>query len=61
MTDWRITEFGELNKRQFNLIADNLMACKGMDHPYPGLEVIIHIQAGTGDLHLIKPFGSGER
>ena len=32
-----------------------------MNHPYPSLEVIIHIQTRAGDLHLIKTFGSGER
>lgn len=37
------------------------MAGKGMNHPYPCLEVIIHIQTRAGDLHLIKTFGSGER
>ncbi len=33
---------------------------KGMNDPYPGLEIVIHIQAGAGDLNLIKSLSTGQ-
>lgn len=32
-----------------------------MNDPHPGLEIVIHIQPGAGDLNLIKPFSPGQR
>lgn len=36
------------------------MAGKGMNDPHPGLEIIIHIQAGAGDLNLIESLSTGQ-
>lgn len=41
-------------QRQFNFVTNHVMAGKGMNDPHPGLEIVIHIQAGAGDLNLIE-------
>lgn len=35
------------------------MAGKGMNDPHPCLEIVIHIQPGTGDLNLIESLSTG--
>ena len=39
---------------------DYVMAGKGMNDPHPGLEIVIHIQAGAGDLNLIESLSTGQ-
>ena len=36
------------------------MAGKGMNDPHPGLEIVIHIQAGASDLNLIESLSTGQ-
>lgn len=36
------------------------MAGKGMNDPHPGLEIVIHIQAGAGDLNFIESLCTGQ-
>ena len=31
-----------------------------MNDPHPGLEIVIHIQPGTGDLNLIETLSTGQ-
>ncbi len=38
--------FCKLDKRQFNFVTNYVMAGKGMNDSHPGLEIVIHIQAG---------------
>lgn len=51
----------KLDKRQFNFVTNHVMAGKGMNDPHPGLEIVIHIQPGAGDLNLIESFCTGQR
>ncbi len=37
------------------------MAGKGMNDPHPGLEIVIHIQTGAGDLNLIESLSTAYR
>ncbi len=36
----------QTQQRQFNFVTNHVMAGKGMNDPYPGLEIVIHIGRG---------------
>ncbi len=51
----------ELHKRQRHAVAKHVVFGESMDDPDPGFEVVIHVQAGTGDFDILVAFRFNER